>query len=131
MSMHLHHPSLSLTGKSKGKKKFKNAQQAKEARDLENSWKELKQKWDIDQEERNRKRAFEFKPFVNPAKIPPGRGTDHIPSLNNGIDTTPARLKPAQVYTGSEMIGIAVLHKSCLQPVFTKDEAINVAKMRR
>jgi hypothetical protein len=29
------------------------------------------------------------------------------------------------------MIGIAVLHKSCLQPIFSNEEAIEVAKMRR
>ena len=45
MSMHLHHPSLSLGGKRKGKVKFRNAEEAKKARDLDASWKELQKKW--------------------------------------------------------------------------------------
>ena len=32
MSMHLHHPSLSTTGKKKGKKKFASAEHARKAR---------------------------------------------------------------------------------------------------
>jgi hypothetical protein len=39
--------------------------------------------------------------------------------------------RPDQVYTGDKMIGIAVQHKSCLQPVFSKEAAIDSAKMRR
>ena len=39
--------------------------------------------------------------------------------------------KPSPTYTGSEMIGITVLHKSCLQPVFSKEAAEDAAKMRR
>jgi hypothetical protein len=34
-------------------------------------------------------------------------------------------------YTGSRLLGIAVLHKSCLQPVFSQEEAVNAATMRR
>lgn len=39
--------------------------------------------------------------------------------------------KPSPTYTGSEMIGITVIHKSCLQPVFSKEAAEDAAKMRR
>ena len=34
-------------------------------------------------------------------------------------------------YTGSKVLGISTLHKSNLVPVFSKEEAIDVAKMRR
>ncbi len=34
-------------------------------------------------------------------------------------------------YTGSEVKGIAVMHKSCLQPIFTDEQAKDSAKMRR
>ena len=40
-------------------------------------------------------------------------------------------LKEAPVYTGTEMVGIAIIHKSCLQPVFSKEAAIDTAQMRR
>jgi len=34
-------------------------------------------------------------------------------------------------YTGTEVLGVAVLHKSCLQPIFNKKAAIETAQMRR
>ena len=41
------------------------------------------------------------------------------------------KTKQKTSYTGSKIIGIAVLHKSCLQPVFSQEEAIDIARMRR
>lgn len=34
-------------------------------------------------------------------------------------------------YTGKEIMGVAVMHKSCLQPVRTKEAAADIARMRR
>ena len=34
-------------------------------------------------------------------------------------------------YTGNKVIGIACMHKSNLVPIFSQEEAINVATMRR
>jgi hypothetical protein len=34
-------------------------------------------------------------------------------------------------YTGTKIIGVAVLHKSCLQPISSQKEAEEVARMRR
>jgi ATP-dependent DNA ligase len=39
--------------------------------------------------------------------------------------------KDTQQYTGGNMLGISILHKSCLQPVFTQEQAIENASMRR
>jgi hypothetical protein len=39
--------------------------------------------------------------------------------------------KGEQKYTGNKLIGIAVMHKSCLQPVFSKESAKDSANMRR
>ena len=52
--------------------------------------------------------------------------TDHGP-----IEPTACSKKPSPTYTGTKVLGIAVLHKSCLQPVFSQEEAIDIAKMRR
>jgi hypothetical protein len=43
----------------------------------------------------------------------------------------PPTAEPAPMYTGTKMIGITVLHKSCLQPVFSQEEAKDAARMRR
>lgn len=39
--------------------------------------------------------------------------------------------KEEKQYTGDKLIGIAVMHKSCLQPVFSKESARDSANMRR
>lgn len=53
-----------------------------------------------------------------------------IPSLDVWV-TGPCSSKPAPTYTGTNILGIAVLHKSCLQPVFSSEEATEIARMRR
>ena len=133
MSMHLHHPSLSLNGKKRGKVKFRNAEEAKKARKLDASWKELQKKWEVDADEKKRKRALSAPPLKGhySLTIPAGRDTKHIPSLNNGIDNSTAPLAPAKVYTGTKMKGIGTMHKSNSVPIFSNEEAEAIAHMRR
>ena len=127
--MHLHHPSLSLAGKRKGKVKFRNADEARKARELEASWKELQKKWEVDAEDKKRKRAMKAEPLVYNLSSPPGRGsTAHIPSRNTGGNAT---LAPPKVYTGTKVKGIATMHKSNAVPVFSDEEAIEISRMRR
>ena len=52
-----------------------------------------------------------------------------IPSLNSHIGTTEAKEK--KQYTGTKLVGIATMHKSNMVPVFSKDEATEVSRMRR
>lgn len=130
MTMHLVHPSLSMSGKRKGKTKFRNAEEAKRARQLDADWQQLQQRWGV---EPATKRAS--KPRVEPLSYtlsaPVGRsGTSHIPSKNTG-HTGATASKPTQQYTGTKMLGIGTLHKSNSVPIFTDEEAIDIAKMRR
>ena len=129
MSMHLAHPSLSLNGKKRGKVKFRNAEEAKKARELDASWKELQKKWEVDADEKRRSRALKAPALTYKLTTPPGRTTTHnIPShVTAGGSTSTVH----KVYTGTEVIGIAVMHKSCLQPVFSQLEAQDSARMRR
>ena len=39
--------------------------------------------------------------------------------------------KPAKSYTGEKMLGISIMHKSCLQPMFNEEAAQDAASMRR
>ena len=48
---------------------------------------------------------------------------------NDGIGNAP--LKEPTMYSGTKMLGIAVLHKSCLQPVFEAEHVNEIARMRR
>jgi hypothetical protein len=129
--MHLHHPSLSLNGKYRGKKKFRNAEEAQRARELENNWKELQKKWGVaEQTEKRKTRAVDSGTYVPPKPTHRGAGSNRLPSIDSGI-TGAVTVKQTQHYTGDRLLGITILHKSCLQPVFSQQEAIDAAKMRR
>jgi len=53
-----------------------------------------------------------------------------IPSLETSMRGSTAKLEP-KVYTGTEIIGIAQMHKSNAVPIRDKKSAEEVAKMRR
>lgn len=103
------------------KKKFKSAKEAQTHRELSQSWSVLTEKYKT--------------PCIKQAKsltlvLPTHRSNKNaIPSKVTPGGTASA--KPSPVYTGSKMLGVAVLHKSNAVPVFTSDEIIDVARMRR
>jgi hypothetical protein len=128
--MHLHHPSLSLNGKKKGKIKFRNAEEARKARELDESWKELQKKWSVEAEDKKRNRALSAETLTYSLPTPVGRtNTHHIKSLNSGAGV--ATLAPAKVYTGTKIKGIGTMHKSNAVPIFSDEEAVAIANMRR
>lgn len=129
MTMHLHHPSLSLTGKRKGKKKFASAEHKRKAEQLDKEWKELQKKWGVEQEDKKRKRAMSAEPLTYSMSAPPGRETKHIPSFGDGLGT--AVKKEVLQYTGTKIKGIGTMHKSNAVPIFSDDEAKDIANMRR
>jgi len=129
MSMHLEGPWLSLNGRKRGKTKFRNAEEAQRARELDASWKELLKRQGVEAEEKRRTRAMKAEPLVYKLAAPDGRmTTHHIPSRDTGGNAT---LAPAKVYTGSRVKGIATMHKSNAVPVFSDEEAIEISRMRR
>lgn len=130
--MHLEGPWLSTTGKRKGKQKFRNADEARKARELETSWKELQKKWKLEAESRKQARALTA-PVMLPTQAQVYRRDTgpKIPSLNGGKDMAPALKAPDKVYTGTKIIGIGTMHKSNAVPIFSNDEAKEISKMRR
>jgi hypothetical protein len=129
MSMHLHHPSLSLNGKRKGKIKFRNAEEARKSRELDADWTKLKSKWAVPEKEKKVGKTFEpYRSTLSPHIRDTG---PRIPSLNGGKDTSPAVKAPEKVYTGTKVLGIATMHKSNAVPVFAAEDAIEISKMRR
>ena len=129
MSMHLHHPSLSLNGKKRGKAKFRNAEEARKARELAADWDKLKSKWDVPAKEKRVGKIFE--PLHTGYKLttPVGRTTSRdLPSrVTPGGSTAPVH----KVYTGTKVLGIATMHKSNAVPVFAEEEAVEISRMRR
>ena len=124
MSMHLEGPWLSTTGKRRTKPKFASAEHKRQAEAQTAAWELLKQK-------HAPKKPVFSKSFTNSKmpKIVIPRGTAHIPSLNSGQGI--AARAPDKVYTGNSVVGISTLHKSNGVPVFSKEEAIDISKMRR
>jgi len=129
MTMHLEGPWLSTTGKKKGKHKFRNADEAAKARELDASWRELQKKWAVEAEDKKRSRAMKAETLNYSLSIPVGRSTAHIPSRDTGGGV--ATLAPAKVYTGTKVKGIATMHKSNAVPVFSDEEAVEISRMRR
>ena len=123
MTMHLVHPSLSLTGKKRGKKKFASAAHAAKARELDADWAALMAKWGPGKVAPAKKQKLEYN-----LNVPAERSTRHIPSRDTGGN---AVLAPAKVYTGTKVMGIATMHKSNAVPVFSDQEAIDISNMRR
>ena len=126
--MHLHHPSLSLTGKRRGKVKFRNAEEAQRARELDESWRELLKRQGVEAEEKKRAKALKAPTLTYKLSAPPGRETQKINSLSTPGGSTAAVHK---VYTGDKIIGIATMHKSNAVPVFSDEEAVEISRMRR
>lgn len=128
--MHLEGPWLSTTGKKKGKKKFASAEHARKAREQAESWQALQQKWASQSTVKSRTAKSDTLSSSYSLKIPEGRNTTaHIKSVDTGLGN--ATLAPAKVYTGTKVKGIATMHKSNAVPVFSDEEAVDIAKMRR
>lgn len=125
--MHLEGPWLSTTGKKKGKRKFRNADEARKARELDESWQNLLSKYKPDT--KLAKGLKDHKPNTQPAQTHRGMGEPRIPSLpfTGGACTKPM----PKVYTGTKIKGIGTMHKSNAVPIFSDEEAVEIARMRR
>ena len=127
--MHLEGPWLSTGGKRKGKVKFRNSAEAQKARQLDSDWKELQKKWEVDADDKKRKRALAAEPLQYKLSAPVGRSTsNNIPSRVTAGGSTAAVHK---VYTGNKILGIGTMHKSNAVPIFSDEQAVEISRMRR
>lgn len=114
------------TGKRRGKFKWASAEQKRLAEELDREWSDLKQRHATPVKQTIKSNTMKKYKLA----IPEGRDTTaNIKSLNTGDHV--ATKKEVPVYTGSSVVGISIMHKSCLQPVFNQQEAIDAANMRR
>lgn len=131
MSMHLHHPSLSLNGKKKGKVKWASAEQKRQAEALAQDWADVKSRWGVEEDNRRRRRAMSAETLTYTLTAPPGRSTSsHIPSRDTGHSGA-VKSRDIPKYTGTKMLGIGVMHKSNGVPIFSDQEAKDISSMRR
>lgn len=126
MTMHLAHPALTLGGKRKGKVKFKNADEARRARELAAEWERNQAKWaNMSTKVTTPKRES----LSYTLSAPAGRETKYIPSRNTGDGI--ANTKQIPQYTGTKILGIGTMHKSNAVPIFSDEEAVEISRMRR
>ena len=125
--MHLEGPWLSTTGKKKGKVKFASAEAKRKSEQLDKDWKELQKKWGVEAEEKRQKRAMAAGIYKSESSY--RRETEKINSLP--FTAGPCAKAPDKVYTGTLIKGIGTMHKSNAVPIFSDEEAMDIAKMRR
>ena len=71
-----------------------------------------------------------IQPVINTVSIrEDGLSYKSIPSLSTPGGSTAK--KADTKYTGNNMLGVSLVHKSHLQPVFSNDQARDLASMRR
>ena len=124
--MHLEGPWLSTTGKKKGKKKFASAEHARKAREQAEAWEALQKKW-VPTSVPKRKTAPVTSPVVSKVFVrDTGPRIESLPFTGG-----PCTKAPEKVYTGTKVKGIGTMHKSNAVPIFSDEEAQDIAKMRR
>lgn len=96
-------------------------------RELQASWSEILKKYDIKPEVRKTSKVVAN--YIPPVVLHRECSLDSAPSLDSGVGSTPFVESPR--YTGDAMIGVGQLHKSNAVPVFKKEDAEDLAKMRR
>lgn len=136
MTMHLEGPWLTTNGRWKTKRrKHFSAESAARERELAAEWQQRQADWaKLSPKFAAQRRSGTVcqtlaRTSLSP-QYPPGREPQAIPSRADTPGAVAAR--PAdKVYTGTKIKGIGTLHKSNAVPVFTDDEAVDLAHMRR
>ena len=77
----------------------------------------------------SKKKAKPTQSYVAP-KIPNWRDSKRVVTRPN-TNVCETSKSSTQRYTGTLIKGIGLLHKSCLQPIISDQEAVDIARMRR
>lgn len=127
MTMHLVGPWLTTTGKPRGKKKYRTASQAATDRANRAAWQAMLDKYKVPAADR-RQPMTTVKLPTDPGPYRRDTGP-RVPSVDTGQGQ--AVVPEPKRYTGEQCIGIGQLHKSNGVPIFRKQDAEDIAKMRR
>ena len=109
--------------KKRKKQKFTTAAAAHRSRENQESWKNILLSHGVKKVSKNTQ-SLQRKPVSY-------RGSE-LPRIPSVKHTWEPCTKPAdKVYTGDAIVGISTMHKSNAVPVFNKQAAIDISKMRR
>ena len=137
MTMHLEGPWMTTTKYSKkahrkwasAEAKQRAEQQAREWEELQRSWAKLAPRFSSKKYPAQQMPRGAFRPLQSGPIYPPGREPQNIPSRDSGLGVAAA--PAAKVYTGTKIKGIGTMHKSNAVPIFSDEEAQDIAHMRR
>jgi hypothetical protein len=107
--------------------KFKSAAEKRAYEENQRSWEQLKAKYEKSKPKTTARKTDAVLDYS--LSNPPGRERVDVPSRSTAGGNTSAR--PAMMYSGDAMVGISIIHKSCLQPIFNEQAAKDAAGMRR
>ena len=108
-------------GLGRSKKRKPNAKQ----RELQASWETMLKKYATKTVKKSSDRLSDVYSLGKPAC----RETPKIPSLP--FTAGPCFKAPDKVYTGTLIKGIGTMHKSNAVPIFSDEQAVDIARMRR
>ena len=138
MSMHLEGPWLTTVGKRRSKRRYQSADAARKERELKAEWDAKQAEWAklapnfaakrVPADPRMPSKAF--KPLKGYNLNHRDRDVARLPSVDSGI-TGAVTTKAPQKYTGTKVVGIGTMHKSNAVPIFSDDDAKDIARMRR
>ena len=106
--------------------KFKSAAEKRQYEENQRNWEALNAKYESISKAKGRSTDLALRYSLS---NPPGRERVVLPSLSTSGGNTAAR--ESMMYSGDRVKGISIVHKSCLQPVFTDEQAKDFAEMRR
>lgn len=109
-------------GLGRSKKRKQNAKQ----RELQASWEAMLKKYTTKKIVPRKEQSLSD---VYSLGTPACRETPKIPSLP--FTAGPCTKAPDKVYTGTAIKGIGTMHKSNAVPIFSDEQAVDIAKMRR
>jgi len=132
MTMHLLGPAYTTTNNRKRKSKplTVTAKYAREFLDYNKQMKRLGVKPKTF-DEYVAYRQGKYNPTLRGTKMPEYNVSDHRQKYPSQVDTGVTFAKKPNVYTGERLVGIATMHKSNSVPVFSQEDAIEIARMRR
>ena len=132
MAFHLEGPWLTTTGKKKGPRRWASAEAKRKAELLQQEWEQRLGNFKRMAPRFGRTPAPPPKPAGTlkvTMRVPPGRETPAIPSLDTGW--LPCTKSEDQAYTGTKVKGVGIMHKSNMVPIFSDEEAVEISRMRR
>lgn len=133
MTMHLLGPAYTTTNHGKRKSKVSNSQYHKYCMDWRDDCKRNK-RLGIKSKTLDEYLAYrqgKYNPKLRGTKMPEYNVSNHRELYPSLTDTSVTFAKKPNVYTGDRLLGIATMHKSNSVPVFSQEDAIEIATMRR